>query len=68
MKKYYLLIILLYLLPIFFLTYFPFVDLPQHLHFVYVLKNFSKYGAYFEKRLFPMHNTFHLFFNTFLSN
>ncbi|MEO0118964.1 MAG: hypothetical protein ABIK60_00290 [candidate division WOR-3 bacterium] len=67
MKKYYFLIILLYLLPIFFLTYFPFVDLPQHLHFAYVLKNFSNYAPYFEKRLFPMHNTFHLFFNTFLS-
>lgn len=67
MKKYYFLIILLYLLPIFFLTYFPFVDLPQHLHFAYVLKNFSDYENYFEKRLFPMHNTFHLFFNTFLS-
>ncbi len=68
MKKYYFLIILLYLLPIFFLTYLPFVDLPQHLHFAYVLKNFSNYESYFEKRLFPMHNTFHLFFNTFLSN
>lgn len=70
MKKYYfliILIILLYLLPIFYLTYFPFVDLPQHLHFAYVLKNFSNYETYFEKRLFPMHNTFHLFFNTFLS-
>ncbi|MCS7250622.1 MAG: hypothetical protein N2323_03105 [candidate division WOR-3 bacterium] len=67
MKRYYFLIIFLYLLPIFFLTYFPFVDLPQHLHFAYVLNNFSNYEDYFEKRIFPMHNTFHLFFNTVLT-
>jgi hypothetical protein len=67
MKKYWFFIILGYSLPLIFLTYFPFVDLPQHLHFAYVLKNFENYKNYFELRLFPTHNTFHLFFNYLLS-
>ncbi len=60
---------LIFTLPVWLFPLLPFVDLPQHLNFAFVLKNYSQlgYGKFYSLRLFPMHNTLHLFFNYLLS-
>ncbi|MEO0093658.1 MAG: hypothetical protein ABIK67_05330, partial [candidate division WOR-3 bacterium] len=62
---------ILFVLPVWLVEFLPFVDLPQHLNFVYILKNFHNpelnYDKIYALRLFPTHNTFHLFFNYLLS-
>lgn len=60
---------LLFILPVWLFPFLPFVDLPQHLNFAFVLKNYSQLGyeKFYSLRLFPMHNTLHLFFNYLFS-
>lgn len=61
----------LYVLPIWLVNFLPFVDLPQHLNFVHILRNYRNpdlnYDQIYSLRLFPTHNTLHLFFNYLLS-
>jgi len=61
----------LFILPIWLVNFLPFVDLPQHLNFVHILRNYHNpdlnYNKIYSLRLFPMHNTLHLFFNYLLS-
>ncbi len=62
---------ILYIFPVWLVEFLPFVDLPQHLNFAFILKNYNNpalnYNKIYSLRLFPMHNTFHLFFNYLLS-
>ncbi|MEO0114162.1 MAG: hypothetical protein ABIK93_01635 [candidate division WOR-3 bacterium] len=62
---------ILFVLPVWLVEFLPFVDLPQHLNFVHILRNYHNPKLHYNKiyvlRLFPTHNTFHLFFNYLLS-
>jgi len=62
---------ILFTLPVWVVDFLPFVDLPQHLNFVFILKNYHNptlnYNRIYSLRLFPMPTTFHLFFNYALS-
>lgn len=57
---------ILFILPIWLVDFLPFIDLPQHLNFAHILLNYRKpefnYNQIYTLRLFPMHNTLHLFF------
>jgi hypothetical protein len=57
---------LLYLLPIWIVRFLPIVDLPQHLSFVAILRNYNNpaidYHSLFDVRLYPAHNVLHLLF------
>ncbi len=72
-KTFYLLFFLfslLFSLPVWLFPFLPFVDLPQHLHFASILKNYSPElpsAKIYSLRLFPMHNTLHLFSTYLLS-
>jgi hypothetical protein len=54
----------LYLLPIWIARFLPFVDLPQHLSLVAILRDFhnpaTDYSTMFSLRLYPTHNVLHL--------
>jgi hypothetical protein len=56
---------LLYLAPIWIVRFLPFVDLPQHLSFVSILRSISNpatdYAKTFTIHLFPTQNVLHLF-------
>jgi hypothetical protein len=56
---------LLYVLPVWLARFLPFVDLPQHLAFVNILRNFNNpatdYARTCTLQLFPQHNVLHLF-------
>uniref|UniRef100_A0A7C3YU42 Glycosyltransferase RgtA/B/C/D-like domain-containing protein n=1 Tax=candidate division WOR-3 bacterium TaxID=2052148 RepID=A0A7C3YU42_UNCW3 len=69
-KNFYLLFLvfsIIFILPVWLFPFLPFVDLPQHLNFAYVLRHYSSYQAIYSLRLFPMHNTLHLFFTYLFS-
>jgi len=55
---------LLYVLPVWLARFLPFVDLPQHLAFVNILRNFNSpatdYARTCTLQLFPQHNVLHL--------
>ncbi|MEO0108981.1 MAG: hypothetical protein ABIK62_07435, partial [candidate division WOR-3 bacterium] len=57
---------LLHLVPLWIVRFLPLVDLPQHLAFVSILRNYhspgSGYPDEFRLRLFPAHNALHLYF------
>jgi hypothetical protein len=56
---------LLFLLPVWLTRFLPLVDLPQHLAFINVLRNFhnpaTDYSRMLSLHLFPQHNVLHLF-------
>ena len=56
---------LLFLLPVWLARFLPLVDLPQHLAFINILRNFhnpaTDYSRTFSLHLFPQHNVLHLF-------
>jgi hypothetical protein len=62
---------LVYLLPIWAFRFLPFVDLPQHLGFATILRNYNNpatdYRQVFELKLWPAHNVLHLFICYLLS-
>jgi hypothetical protein len=62
---------LLFLLPVWLARFLPLVDLPQHLAFVNVLRNFrnpaTDYSRMLSLHLFPQHNVLHLFLCYLLS-
>jgi hypothetical protein len=56
---------LLFLLPVWLTRFLPLVDLPQHLAFINVLRNYNNpatdYRRVLSLHLFPQHNVLHLF-------
>jgi hypothetical protein len=56
----------IYLLPLWLVRLLPFVDLPQHLSFVSILRNLANpvtdYREMFTVKLYPTHNVLHLLF------